>query len=154
MPAPVIPHAGVSPAGFFVPVTYAAPGEPIGILADPINPKTGEYLSIERGFDPTDAAVLTALSTVRGSGSAVLEVGQRFRDATHVTEATGTFLRQEVDLALRHLVESGQIRLERVVVLADTTADYAEVAVYYVNLARGEERTAVLPWQAQLPEAA
>jgi hypothetical protein len=154
MPAPVIPPAGVSPAGFFVPVTYVAPGEPVGILADPIDPRTGEYLSLERGFDPTDAAVLTALRTVRGSGSAVLEVGQRFQDATHVTDATATFLFQEVELALRHLVHTGQIRLERVSVVAEPGKDFAEAAIFYVNLARGEERIAVLPFAAQLLRAA
>ncbi len=154
MPAPVIPPAGVSPAGFFVPVSYTAPGEPVGILADAVDPKTGEYLSLERGFDPTDAAVLTALRTVRGSGSAVLEVGQRFQDATHVTAATETFLFQEVELALRHLVRSGQIRLERVVVLADPKTDFAEVAIFYANLGRAADRLAVLPFASQLLRAA
>lgn len=148
MPGPTIPPPLAS---FLVPIEHVEPGAPVGMLADPIDPQTGDYLSIERGFDPTDAAVLTALSTVRGTGSAVLETGQRFRDATHVTPATATFLRQEVELALRHLIESGQIRLESVSVL--TGEDYAEVAVHYANLARGEHRTAVLPWQSQLPKA-
>lgn len=154
MAAPTIPPAGVSPAGFFVPVTHVALGEPVGILADPIDPKTGEYLSIERGFDPTDAAVLYALRVVRGSGSAVLETGQRFRDVTHVTDSTSSQLFQEVELALRHLVERGQIRLEQVISRAIPGEDFAEVAVFYTNLARGEQRAAVLPLPAQLSEAA
>ncbi len=152
MPGPVIPSAGVSPLSFFVPLVYVEPGAPPAILADPIDPHTGEYLSIERGYDPTDAAVLTALTTIRGSGSAVLETGQRFRDATHVTRAAATFLRSEAELALRHLIEAQHIRLESIDVVQGD--DFLELAVRYINLARGELRVAVLPWQAQLPKAA
>jgi len=139
VPAPVIPPAGVTPAGFFLPVKFAFSNTPIAMLADPIDPATGELLSIERGFDPVDAAVINALRTRRGSGSAVESVGQRFRDATHVTPQLASFMREEVRLALLSLSSSNQIRLESVEVVEGD--DYADVIIEYVNVVRGEQRS-------------
>lgn len=148
----VIPPAGTSPAGFFLPVKFEVTNTPIAILADPIDFATGELLSIERGFDPTDGAVLTALRTVRASGSAVEDVGQRFRDATHVTPDLPAFMREEVRLALLHLTSSNQIRLELVEIVTGT--DFAEVRVHYRNLVRDEDRVISLPLGQLLGKAA
>ena len=130
-------------ADFFTPgVQTAGPGGPIAILADAIDFKTGEYLSISRGFDPVDAAVQVALRTVRGSGSAVEDVGQKFHEQSHVTAGLQTFFREEVAFALRHLVESKEIRLVSVVI--PTGDDWAEAQVKYQNLISGGERIASL----------
>jgi hypothetical protein len=143
MSPPVIPPAGVSLAGFFLPVLYENPGAPPGILADAIDPATGDYLSIERGFDPTDAAVLTALTVKRGSGSAVTDVGQRYQDLERVDDTAEQFISAETERALRRLVESRQVAFERVTpVIGD---DWAEVQVIYRNLPRGQRRDPQLP---------
>lgn len=148
----VVPQAGITPAVFFVPVKFQVTGEPLGMLSDPIDAATGELLSIERGFDPTDAAVFTALRTVRGSGSAVEDVGQRYGDAKLVVPQLKTFFREETRLALQHLVDSKQIRIESVEVLTEDTA--AEVRIIYFNVARNAERTAALPLNQLLGKAA
>jgi len=140
---PVIPPAGVSPAGFFLGATGTDPGAPPGILADAIDPETGEYLSIVRSYDPTDAAVLTAIRTQAKSGSAVQNVGQKYHEATHVLPSLPDFLRQETEWALRHLTESGQISLETVDVVEGD--DWAEVQIEYINVARQKRQKAVLP---------
>ncbi len=148
----VVPPAGTSPVGAFLLEEHTGPGSPPAMLADPVDPKTGEYLSISRSFDPTDGAVLTALSIERGSGSAVQNVGQRFRDATHITPQLSSFFQQEVAQALRHLTASKQIRLESVTVV--TEDDTVNLYVRYVNLARQQKRLAVLPLGQFLQEAA
>lgn len=135
---PFIPQAGVTPAVFFTPVNFVPTGEPIGMLADPVDPVTGELLSIERGFDPTDAAVITALRTVRGSGSAVEDVGHKFRDAKLITPQLESFFREEVRLALEHLTSTRQIELVRVDYVE--AGDTVEVQVHYWNVARNEAR--------------
>lgn len=140
MAAPTVPSA------FFLSTRKAPAGQPVGILADAIDPSTGEYLSLERGFDPTDADVLDALSTVRDSGAAVLGKGQRFRSATHITPALAVFFAEETREALRRLIESRQIRLLETRVREDGDVG-AELEVRYVNLARAEDRTARLPVQ-------
>lgn len=147
-----IPVAGTTPAGFFIPVLFVAPGAPTALLADPIDFETGEYLSIERGYDPTDAAVMTALRTVRASGSAVEDVGQKFREHQLVDLGLPTFFREEVSFALRHLVDSGQIRLLSVAVV--TLDDTGEVQIHYINVARSQDRKIVAPLTQLLPRAA
>lgn len=142
MPLPVIPPAGVSLAGFFVPVLYEDPGAPPGILADAIDPVTGDYLSIERGFDPTDAAVLTALTVQRGSGSAVETVGQRYQDLERVDDTAAQFLASETERALKRLVDSRQIIVDSTQLLGD---DWEEVHVSYRNVPRGQRRDPQLP---------
>jgi hypothetical protein len=139
----VVPQAGITPAVFFTPVNFVQTGEPLGMLSDPIDFATGELLSIERGFDPTDAAVFTALRTVRGSGSAVEDVGQKLQDAKLITPQLVTFFREEIRLALEHLVTAKQIRLESIDVQTQDTA--AEITVTYWNVARGKSRTVSLP---------
>lgn len=109
------------------------PGTPPGIIADPVDVETGEYLSIERTFDPTDAAVFTAIRTVRGSGSSVETVGARFADHPLVDGRLEMFFRQELEFALRPLISSGQIVLEKVEVLKDD--DWAELHFHYYNRA-------------------
>ena len=148
----VIPQAGITPAVLFIPVNFSVTGDPLGMLSDPLDVATGELLSIERGFDPTDAAVFTALRTVRGSGSAVEDVGQRFGDAKLVTPQMETFFREEVRLALQHLVAAKQIRVESVEVVTLDTA--AEVQILYVNVARNAQRGVALPLNQLLGKAA
>jgi hypothetical protein len=99
--------------GFFMPVKFTD-DDPVAWLADPIDPATGELLSIERGFYPTDSDVITALRTERASGSAVEDVGQQFRKAKRIDPQLPEFLRQETVLALKHLTESGDLRLDRI----------------------------------------
>jgi hypothetical protein len=140
---PTIPQAGVTPASFFLPVLFTAPNGVVGILADPIDVKTGEYLSIERGFDPTDASVLTAVRTVRGSGSSVENVGQRFADHQRVDPQLDRFMREEVRLTLKSLVDAGDIEIERVEV--PPLGDSAETYIEWRNIARDQARAAVLP---------
>lgn len=147
----VVPQAGITPAVFFVPVNFTLTGEPLGMLSDPIDVATGELLSIERGFDPTDAAVFTALRTVRGSGSAVEGVGGRFGAAKLITPQLETFFREEVRLALEHLVTAKQIRIEEVTVKTEDAA--AEVLIRYTNIARNVERTVSLPLNQLLGSA-
>lgn len=130
----------VFPDGFFVPQTHDDGESPPGIVADAIDPRTGEYLSISRGFDPTDGAVLTALSVVRGSGSAVTDTGQRFQDLQLVDSSAQTFIDQEARRALKRLKDSSQIAIEKVE--PTTEGDWGEVLVQYQNIAKGRRQQA------------
>lgn len=146
-----VPQAGATPAVFFTPVNFQTTGAPIGMLADAIDFATGELLSIERGFDPTDAAVMTALRTVRDSGSAVEDVGQRYADAKLITPQLRSFFAEETRLALEHLTSTNQISLDSVEVV--TEGDSAEVQIGYTNLARNAQRLVALPLNQLLGRA-
>lgn len=134
----VIPPAGVTPAGFFVPETYADPAGPPAILADPIDPSTGEFLSIARSYDPTDACVIEALRVERGSGPAVLEEGNRIRDVQLATEAAPRVIEQEAQYALRRFVEDRQIRIDKIAGAVED--DLGALAFQYTNLRSVSDR--------------
>jgi hypothetical protein len=140
VPLPVIPPAGTSPAGFFVPVNYRVPGEPIAMLADPLDPVTLEYLSIERGFDPVDAAVVTAVRTKRESGSAVEDVGQRYQDHPRVDEHLEQFMREETRIALEHLTDAGEIAFKLSV---QNEGDTSNLYLEFENLVRQRQALGV-----------
>lgn len=110
------------------------------MLADPIDLQTGELLSIERGYDPTDGAVFTAFRTVRASGSAVPDVGQQFHKHQFVDPQLEPFLKQETAFALRRLVEQRQVEVRSATV--QQGKDWADLAVKYFNRAQQADRTA------------
>lgn len=143
MPAP-IPAAGVTPLSYFLGTQGIAPGEVVPILADPIDPLTGEYLSLFRGFDPTDAAMLTAFRTKRGTGSAVANVGQRFSDAKKIDPYLEPFLREEVRLASKDIVDAGDATIDSVT-LNEVGGTAVELYVKWQNVARQKQQAAALP---------
>jgi hypothetical protein len=133
-----VPPAGVSLAGFFLEEKFVDETKPPGILADAVDPKSGELLSIVRGFEPTDAALFAALAIKRGSGAAVETVGQRFEDIRMIDPSTPGAVRSEVDTALAHLVADKQVTLQRVQPVVGT--DWAEAQITYVNRAQNRRR--------------
>lgn len=131
---PYIPPAGVTPAGLFVPQTFDDTSRPPGILADAIDPITGEYLSILKGMDPIDAQVIDALKIKRGSGVAVRNDGQRFADIKKVDDAAASLIDGEARRALARLVENLDIRVLTVDAVANQDNDFADVVVQFKNL--------------------
>lgn len=102
---------------FFMPATFAdVDVDPIPWLADPIDPVTGELLSIEQGFWPNDSHVITSIRTERASGSAVQDVGQQYKKAPRVDTQLENFFRLETALALKHLTDQGDIVLQGLIV--------------------------------------
>jgi hypothetical protein len=129
-----IPPAGLAPAGFFVPQKFTDPSAPPAILADAIDPETGEYLSISRGCDPIDQQVLIAMTAERGSGSALENDGQKFGGIRKITETTEALIDGEARRALARLVDARDIRVRRVYANAQPDNDWGEVSVDYENL--------------------
>ena len=136
-----VPFAG-SMAGFLVPLNYVIEGEPPAFLADAIDPMTGEFLSIEQGFDPTDAWVLHQLSLQRGSGSAVLNDGRDYSDVTHVDEPRRRILEQEIRRPLKPLLDSREIEILKLTV-TEVGTDGFEGHLSYRQVSNGVERTGV-----------
>lgn len=145
---PVIPPAGLSPAGFFVAQTFVNPAKPPGILADPIDPKTGEYLSIVKGFDPIDAQVLLALTVKRASGAAVLEDGQSYSEIKKIDDSATSLIESKTRTTLGRLTDRRDIAIDALEPLADPASQSGSVAFRYRNLrSRGPQarKLTVLP---------
>ena len=111
---PGIPPAGLSPASAFTETSFEDPLGPPVILADAIDPLTGEFLSLERGLDPVDAAMAFTFSVERSSGAAVVGVGHRMRTLTHVEPGLGVLVESLAAEAARHLTDAGVARLIKV----------------------------------------
>lgn len=142
--------SGLSPLGGEAEIL--SPLEPApSILADKIDPETGEYESLFEGRDPVDAQVLIAVSIARGTGAAVLATGNRFRDAKFVSERDKNVITSEARRALSGLLDRGDIEILEMSVLsrdefdgAPGIDDYLELTIVYLNLrANGDRRRTI-----------
>ena len=134
----VIPPAGISPIGVVAPVEFSSPARPPAILADDIDPATGELRSILRGIDPVDSQVVTRARTRRGSGASVAGVGHRFHDIDKVDEQVVMRARHEAELAFADLVERRDIRIDDIQAEeAPGRGDGANLFMAYTNLRTG-----------------
>jgi hypothetical protein len=132
---PSMPPAGLSPASAFELVGHAVSQNPVAILADSIDPKTGEYLSIEDSASIADGLVVTLLRTQRDSGAAVLGVGQRFREVRHVDDQAAVLAESLAVEALQPALDAGIVsfrELSGVVNPIDPTQ--VDVTIDYLDL--------------------
>src|SRR5262245_33452481 len=107
---PSIPPAGISPASAFDIVGQAENEPPPAILADKINAATGECDSIVEGNSIADGLAIHLLRLQRGSGAAVLEFGQRFREVRHVSRDAPEAIEASAREALAPGTEAGILR--------------------------------------------
>ncbi len=108
---------------------------PVPILADPIDPKTGEYLSLEDSASIAQGLVVTLLRTERDSGAAVLGFGQRFRSIRNVTSQAPELAESIAREALEPARAAGVLQLSAVAAAVnpsdgtqvDTSIDYLDL---------------------------
>lgn len=137
----IIAPAGVTPASFFSPAIFVDPGRPPAILADNIDPATGDIKSLLVRVHPVDAAIGEAFRIKRATGAAVSEIGQRFEDVRKNT----AFASKELENEARRIMEPFVLRGDAAIIsiLVDTTIafDLGAVAVNYTNLRTGRPQT-------------
>lgn len=104
-----IPKAGTAPLGFFV-ASPGALGPPSPLLADNIDPFTHDYASLTTGVDPIDGQVVLALTVLRDSGAAVIDVGLRITETKILPDIVLT-ISSAVREALSTLVSAQDIQL-------------------------------------------
>lgn len=109
-----IPFAGISPASAFEIIGQAESEPPPAIVADMIDPATGDFLSVVDSATIADGLVVHLMRTQRGSGAAVLEFGQRFREIRHVTSDSPELAESMVREALQPAVDAGVVRFEQI----------------------------------------
>lgn len=128
----IIPPAGVSPISSGAPVELIGPSKPPAILADDIDPETGDFRSLLSGVHPVDGMVVTAFRTRRGSGASVENVGHRFHEITHVNIDIDARIRYEYERTLSVLVKRGLVRIDAIHV--DASGDSATSYCLYTNI--------------------
>jgi len=110
---PSVPPAGLTFASAFVIVEQTEEVPVAAILADAIDPKTHEYTSIEDSAEIADGMVTTLLATTRGSGAAVREFGQSWREITHSDDNTPELIEGDTRRALQPGRDAGVLRLKK-----------------------------------------
>lgn len=136
----------VSPVGFgIIAPSQIAPPSPL--LADNIDPTTGDYISLTVGADPIDAAVVNAVKIVRGSGAAVTNTGARFYKVTKITDSIERELDSIVQEALSRLISNADIKYSGIeFTTLDPSTQTVEILIKWINLRAmdGQIRTASL----------
>lgn len=87
---------------------------PAAILADSIDPVTGEFTSLFVSRPLADAFAIEALRVQRGTGAAVRDLGSRLREITHVEPAAAEVIESMVQEAFTAAEQAGVARLIRV----------------------------------------
>jgi hypothetical protein len=109
-----IPQAGITPAASFELAGFVPQKPPPAILADLIDPETGDFASLTRSAGIADGMVQFLTTVQRGTGACVRSFGQRFREVTHNDERASETLESFVIEAVKPAVESGTVRFERI----------------------------------------
>lgn len=150
MPLVILP-AGLHPIGSDVDDVSELLPPPV-IMADGVDERTKDFASFLYGADPIDDQVYIALNTLRGSGAAVIDVGQRFQDIRKLTTNVQILIEQEARTALGRLVAFGDITISRVTVEKDDAGNWAECVVDYINnrLPKPSKRTARVPLRPEV----
>lgn len=104
------------------------------LLADNVDPVTGDICSLFWAPHPVDAAVIFNLSVEQGSGAAVESVGHRYREIRKATDQAPRRIRDEVERPLRAMVQARDIRIEALT--SEVREDLGVAELSYVNLRR------------------
>jgi hypothetical protein len=110
-------------------------GPPSPLLADKIDPVTHDFEDLFEGRDPVDAQVLLALSIVRSSGPAVVNVGNRYHEIRKILPSIKNELESKTREALKLLIKKRDIRyLGLEFPVLDPGNQTVEILVKWVNL--------------------
>lgn len=109
---PSIPPASFSPASAFELVGQAAQQDPVAILADLIDPDTGDFEAIDESATIADGLVVQLLRVQRDSGAAVLGFGQRFREVRNVDTGTPELVDSLAREALQPARDAGIVEFQ------------------------------------------
>jgi len=145
MATPIIPPAGLLPAGTWSPSsTETTPVVPPVLLADSLDASTGELASMTTAIHPVDAAIQEAFRTLSGSGAAVQSTGHRFDKIRTKTDRTPRELRDECERIIKPFVTRRDVRLIGIAVGTEAHKygfDGAAAAVRYRNLHTNREQS-------------
>ena len=116
--------------------TSARPKPPT-ILADYLDPETGDFASMIRTLDPVDAQVLIALSVKRGSGAAVTADGNELYKIKKILPSCARDVEAAVRNSLSRLVSNRDIDPPTVSVEVNKGSQSVEALISWYNRRSG-----------------
>ena len=133
----IVPPSTTSALGGALPTVGVQLAPPV-ILADYISPDTRDFVSMLETLDQIDAQVLIAITTKRGSGAAVMDVGHKLHEIRKIRESIQTDITAGIKLALKRLVTNGDITMKPIEFLTvDPGSQQVDFMVKWVNRRSG-----------------
>lgn len=133
----VILPAGLHPASVaLVDPGSQAPVAPVAILADNIDPATGEIASLTTRVHPVDAAFAEAFRVRKDSGAATGAVGQKLYAIAMKGDSLEREIRDEINRIAKPFVDRRDIDITAVIVDTDDARqgfDGAGALIKYTN---------------------
>lgn len=136
-----IPGAGTHELGLYTEAEIYSDEGPVPILADFVDPTTGEIMNLLQSHVVSDGLVIEAYRVKRNSGEVVRNVGNTIREVRDTDAPALAELRSRAVLPIRELEREGIVRLDGFDLVADE--DTVEVSLEYVDLTQAETREAV-----------
>jgi hypothetical protein len=110
---PAIQPAGVTAAGTWSPTSDTLAHElPPALLADDLDPETGEIRTLFSAPHPADAAMEWNFRVKKSSGAAVRSAGHRFDRVENKGASEETELKHEANLVLQPFIAGRHIKVE------------------------------------------
>ena len=103
------------------------------ILADYYNPGTRDFASMMSTLDHIDAQAVIAITTKRGSGPAVENVGNNLHKIKKITDSIETDIKSEIKTAFKRLTDNGDVTLKPITFETDKSNQQVEFVVSWVN---------------------
>lgn len=110
-------------------------------LADPIDPSTGDLVSITTGLHPVDGAICWAFQTRLHTGSALGEAGHLFDQTRKLGDRAERALRLEAERLFAPFVARGWVKLDPTEITVEL--DTASIVCSYTNLLTRQRREGV-----------
>ena len=123
------PAAGTHALGSFDVVAITPPEGPVPILADLIDPVTGDFADLLRSAKVSDGLLVEAYRVERGSGPAVNEVGHTLRKVRHTDEGAVAEIKARAVKPVEELADAGVLELRSISVEVDEDEAVLDLAV-------------------------
>ncbi|MFZ5896803.1 MAG: hypothetical protein ACOY0T_37450 [Myxococcota bacterium] len=134
----VMIHAGALPLGSYAEALASPPVGPVPILADYVDPETGDIIDLLRTRTPVDGALIEGLRVERNSGPAVALVGHTMREIRHLDDTSVAESASRAREGYRELERLGLLRTSKVEVNTDNDAMEISVEIVDLTVAAGQ----------------
>lgn len=120
--------AGAVPLGAFTEFPVTPGAAPLPVLADFIDPLTGDFLDLLASRTPVDGAIIEGLRVERNSGPAVALVGTTLREIRNTDATSLSEVRGRTRDGLAELEREGLAKLVSATVELNSQGDSVNVA--------------------------
>jgi hypothetical protein len=121
------------PVSYWVAQSFEKSGDPVPILADKVDPSTGEIVDLLASHTPVDGLLIEAFRVEAESGPALDGAGHTLREVRHTDDSDLSEIDARTRSAVKHLVDLNLVSVTKVQV-ERTSFDGVECTAYVKDL--------------------